>query len=130
MTCSKTNRKKALYSFQEARKIARNHGFETKEEFLEYECPGAYQLPKTPEQVWSEEWKGFDDFLGICWRFDEGKAIARKLNIKSRDEYIKLFEDRKIEDDDPASRLPLRPDLMYKAEWVGWDDWLLSNGSL
>ena len=41
-----------LYSFEEARKIARGHGFDSKEEFIEYECAGAYQLPKDADKVW------------------------------------------------------------------------------
>ena len=45
---------KRLYSFQEARKIARGHGFDSKDEFIEYECAGAYQLPKDADVVWKE----------------------------------------------------------------------------
>lgn len=51
--------KSKLYPFQEARKIARGHGFSNKEEFIEYSCPGAYQLPKNPEEVWSDDWNGW-----------------------------------------------------------------------
>lgn len=130
-SCSSTNttsqKKKALYPFQEARKIARNYGFESREEFLEYSCPGAYQLPKNPEEVWEAEWKGWENFLGICFDFESGREIARKLELKTQEEYIKLFDEKQINDDDPASRLPYRPDLKYKADWLGWDDWLLSD---
>ena len=51
----KTNlnvKSRRLYSFEEARKIARGHGFDSKEEFIEYECAGAYQLPKDADKVW------------------------------------------------------------------------------
>ena len=125
---SKNQVKRALYPFQEARKIARNYGFESKEEFLEYSCPGAYQLPKNPDEVWENEWLGWENFLGICYNFEEGRTIARKLKLKNKEEYIKLFDDKIICDDDPASRLPYKPDLKYKAEgWLGWDDWLLQK---
>jgi hypothetical protein len=120
----KNNKKAALYSFREARKIARGHGFDSKGEFLEYSCPGAYQLPKNPDQVWRDAWRGWDDWLGVCYSFQEGRLIARELNIKTKEEYLKRFEDKEIEDYDPASRLPYRPDLKYKKEWKGWDDWL------
>lgn len=56
-TIGMTGTKKAskrLYSFFEARKIARGHGFDSKEEFIEYECAGAYQLPKDADVVWKE----------------------------------------------------------------------------
>eukprot|EP00980_Cylindrotheca_fusiformis_P006623 scaffold1390_cov138-Cylindrotheca_fusiformis.AAC.26 len=103
MDCSAARKKQSLYTFGEARRVARYHGFESKEEFLEYNCPGAYQLPKNPH---------------------EGRAIARELNLASQQEYLTLFEQKQIQDDDPASLLPYRPDLKYKAEWLGWEDWL------
>ena len=72
-TCNKTSSKKSrrLYNFEEARKIARGHGFTSKQEFLEYDCPGAYQIPKDADVVWSEDWRGWDDFLGVPLSFEE-----------------------------------------------------------
>ena len=116
--------KKKLYSFKEARRIARGHGFSSKEEFIEYSCPGAYQLPKNPHEVWKDEFTTWEDWLGICYTFEEGKEIAQKLGISSKEGYLELFEKKLIDDDDDAIRLPYRPDLMYKAEWQGWSDWL------
>lgn len=113
-----------LYPFFEASKLARGHGFGSKEEFIEYECAGAYQLPKNPEHVWSDEWRGWDDFLGVPLSFEQGREVARTLQLKSEVEYLKLMEDKTIDDNELASRLPYRPDLRYKHEWQGWDDWL------
>ena len=47
------NKSKRLYSFHEARRIARGHGFDTYQEFMEYSCPGAYQIPKDAHVVWN-----------------------------------------------------------------------------
>ncbi|KAL3906658.1 MAG: hypothetical protein SGARI_003901 [Bacillariaceae sp.] len=118
-TVSAINQKKrGLYSFSEARKIARGHGFSTKKEFLDYDCPGAYQLPKNPDKVWAEDWKGWEDFLGIKLEFEEGRKIARSLqDIDTEEDYLALFTEKKLSDDDIASRLPYRPDLKYKAQW-------------
>ena len=114
-----------MYSFKEARRIARGHGFESREEFIEYSCPGAYKLPKDPDKVWSDEWKGWDDFLGIPYQnFEHARKIAQRLRLESQEEWMQLFEDSKFNDDDPAIRLPYRPDLYYKKEWRGWDEWL------
>ncbi|CAJ1936407.1 unnamed protein product [Cylindrotheca closterium] len=120
-------KKKALYSFEQARRMARQHGFESKEEFLDYDCPGAYQLPKNPDEIWTAEWRGWRDFLGICWGFEEGRSIAQSLKVDSMEFYLKLFDEKKINESDPASLLPYRPDLQYKKEWRGWDDWLNGN---
>eukprot|EP00970_Alexandrium_tamarense_P012228 scaffold2846_cov231-Alexandrium_tamarense.AAC.6 len=125
---SKSSRR--IYTFQEARKIARGHCFDSKEEFLEYSCPGSYRLPKDADKVWADEWRGWDDFLGITLSFEEGREVARSLNgINTKDEYMSLIQSKTIQDDDSASRLPYRPDLKYKAEWLGWDDFLISMGS-
>jgi hypothetical protein len=117
-------RVRVLYSFTEARKIARTYGF-TKEEFLDYECPGAYQLPKNPQEVWKEEWKGWEDFLGTCLTFEEGRKVARSLDdVNTEEEYLNLFREKKLSDDNIASRLPYRPDLKYKDKWISWQDFL------
>jgi hypothetical protein len=121
---SRTQKANRLYPFHEARKIARGHGFESKQEFIDYEYAGAYQLPKNPESVWSNDWRGWDDFLGLPLSFEEGRQAARTLHLKSEEEYLKLMESKAIDDNELASRLPYRPDLRYKQEWQGWEDWL------
>jgi hypothetical protein len=116
---------KRLYSFTESRRLARGHGFSTKQEFLDYDCAGAYQLPKNAEVVWKTEWKGWEDWLGIPWDFQNGREFARNLQLNSEYDYLTIFSENKItSEDDPASRLPVRPDLYYKQEWQGWGDWL------
>ena len=47
-------RRRRLFSFAEARRMARGHGFDSREEFHEYSCPGAYQIPKDADVVWKE----------------------------------------------------------------------------
>ena len=117
--------KKSICSFTEARRIARGQGFEHKEEYTEYSCPGAYQLSKDPDKVWSQEWNGWDDFLGIPYQnFEHAQTIAESLGIRSQEEWLRLFEQKKFDDDEPAVRLPYRPDLYYKLEWNGWEEWL------
>jgi hypothetical protein len=81
-TCSKTkSTSRRLYSFDEARKIARGHGFSTKQEFLDYECAGAYQIPKDADVVWKDDWRGWDDFLGIPLSFEEVSLKVNKCSM-------------------------------------------------
>ena len=124
----KDRKKRSLYNFSDARKMARGHGFSNKQEFLDYDCPGAYQLPKNPDQVWATEWKDWDDWLGVIWEpFTVARDIARKLDVKTEEEYLDLFQSKKLSDDEDASRLPFRPDLYYKNDWKGWEDFLGSD---
>lgn len=75
-----------------------------------------------------KDWRGWEDFLGVSLLFEEGRKVARELKgIETEEAYINLMKSKTIPDDDVASRLPYRPDLKYKNEWLGWDDFLIGN---
>ena len=128
------SKKRSMYSFSEARKIARGHGFGSQQEFLDYACPGAYQLPKNANEVWNEDWTSWKDFLGVPLEFDEAREVARERvgpssetvwKVSTEAEYKELMEQKVIGEGDIASRLPYRPDLKYKTNgWVSWEDFL------
>ncbi|KAL7568833.1 hypothetical protein ACA910_007246 [Epithemia clementina (nom. ined.)] len=153
VTTTPNQQHKCIYTFQEARKMARSYGLASATEFLEYECPGAYRLPRNPDEVWSDEWNGWDDFLGVPWSFSEARCITRDLNknknnqedshtllLQSSQDYEKFVSEChgtrsknnkpgettlvSQENVDVICRLPIRPDLYYKTEWNGWDDFL------
>ncbi len=121
---TKAGRRK-LYTFSEARKIARSYGFHSQDEFVEYECAGSYQLPKNVDEIYESEWRGWGDFLGIPLPFAQAKKVAKSLHLMNKEEYLRLKEKKtgKSVDDDDFLRLPYRPDLYYK-EWSNWEDWL------
>lgn len=119
-----TKRSKAIYSFTDARRMARNYQFSTREEFLDYACPGAYQLPKNPDEVWEHEWKGWEDWLGIRFNFDMARQIARTLKVSNQEAYMELIASHTLDDNDDASRLPYQPDKVYTNDWISWQDWL------
>eukprot|EP00547_Thalassionema_nitzschioides_P014566 CAMPEP_0194253706 /NCGR_PEP_ID=MMETSP0158-20130606/30449_1 /TAXON_ID=33649 /ORGANISM="Thalassionema nitzschioides, Strain L26-B" /LENGTH=177 /DNA_ID=CAMNT_0038991491 /DNA_START=10 /DNA_END=540 /DNA_ORIENTATION=+ len=113
---------RTLYTFSEARKKGRAYGFTSKEEFVDYECAGSYQLPKNADEVWADDWTSWEDFLGIPLTFDQAKMTVRDLvekdaTLNSEEAYLELKRGGTISDDELASRLPLKPDLYYKAEW-------------
>ena len=124
-----------LYTYAEARKKARTYGFITQDEFIEYECAGTYQLPKNADEVWSEEWTNWDDFLGVPLTFGVAKEVVQRVLVKERgvdsqETYMALIKSGDISDDELASRLPLRPDLYYKSVWISWDDFLGSSKAI
>jgi hypothetical protein len=87
-------------------------------------------IPAGPVRVYSEQWKGWGDWLGHgrgndVWRsFERAREYARRLNLKSHKEWLALVKNRsftnkkRLPDDIPAS-----PDNIYD-EWIGWWDWL------
>ena len=110
--------------------MARSHGFSSRQEFLDYDCPGAYQLPKNPHEVWPTDWKDWDDWLGIPWQsYDVACKVAQEQlpsSVQTEKCYLALFEnkDSAIDGGNDLSRLPYRPDLFYKGDWKGWEHFL------
>ena len=115
---------KVKYSFKEARRITRKHGFYTPQEFYDYECPGAYGIQKNVLESYKADWKGWDDFLGVPPSYQDGKSFLRDKGIFTMQEYMDYLQKNKDDEDSVSSRLPSRPDLYYKSEWISWKDWL------
>ena len=75
-----------------------------------------------------KDWRGWEDFLGVCLSFEEGQQVASALKgIETEEDYLNLIKSKTILDNNIASRLPYRPDLKYKNEWLGWDDFLIDK---
>mmetsp|Transcript_32965 Transcript_32965/g.77021 ORF Transcript_32965/g.77021 Transcript_32965/m.77021 type:complete len:244 (-) Transcript_32965:128-859(-) len=119
--------KKRIFSWIEARRYAHSFGFETREEYQEYGCPGAYSLPKKPDEVYAKEWVDWDDWLGTMLPFEEARERSRSQQIASNADWMELVSeagDKNIEWFD--DRVPIWPDTYrkYQDKWNGWDDWL------
>ena len=55
-TQSLLSAKKTVWTFDEARDYARSFGFGSKDEYVEYRCPGAYALPRDPVAAFGDRW--------------------------------------------------------------------------
>lgn len=143
----KNKRSKPLYSFEEARAMAQWMGFASKEEWDAHEFEGgrgSYQLPKDPDVVYSEEFVDWEDWLGVMLPFKEARAKSRSLGLETKEAYVEyVLEPQRQRNAQewafaslvrkmggkrtgtrPSTRLPWQPDLYYKSEWQGWEDWL------
>ena len=56
---------KTVWTFEEAREYARSFGFESKDEYIEYRCPGAYALPRDPVAAFGDLFTSWEDYLGL-----------------------------------------------------------------
>ena len=69
--------------------------------------------------------------MGIILPFLEGREVARKLSgINTEESYLDLMKNRyeRIDNDENlAHRLPYRPDIYYKNEWISWEDFLCDD---
>eukprot|EP00446_Apocalathium_sp_SHHI-4_P079316 CAMPEP_0177507382 /NCGR_PEP_ID=MMETSP0369-20130122/40461_1 /TAXON_ID=447022 ORGANISM="Scrippsiella hangoei-like, Strain SHHI-4" /NCGR_SAMPLE_ID=MMETSP0369 /ASSEMBLY_ACC=CAM_ASM_000364 /LENGTH=170 /DNA_ID=CAMNT_0018985417 /DNA_START=11 /DNA_END=523 /DNA_ORIENTATION=+ len=134
--------KKPWCSFEEARVMAQWMGMSSKEEFLEYDCPGCYHVPKDPDVVYADQFVDWGDFLGLLLPFEQAREKARDLGLQTKEQYAEyVLEPQPLMPaiEKPFSshamggkrtglktstRLPWQPDLYYKEQWQGWEDWL------
>ena len=56
---------KTVWTFDEARDYARSFGFGSKDEYVDYRCPGAYALPRDPVAAFGDRWTSWEDYLGL-----------------------------------------------------------------
>ena len=100
-------------------------GLSSRSEWEEYSCAGAYQLPKDPDVVWADSWRGWDDWLGTMLPWAEARAAVRSsLHICSEEDYLELVRGERHDDALDTGRLPSSPQRYYSQHWAGWDDFL------
>ncbi|MFY3773002.1 gamma-mobile-trio integrase GmtZ [Marinobacter salsuginis] len=99
-----------------ASSAAQARGIETIAEYrkLYREDP---RLPCFPEKVYAADWVGWYEFLGKerpenYGTLAEVMAVAKALGITSSTEYSQRYRE--------DSRLPVRPEKTYAADWVDW----------
>mmetsp|Transcript_12234 Transcript_12234/g.26387 ORF Transcript_12234/g.26387 Transcript_12234/m.26387 type:complete len:93 (+) Transcript_12234:1230-1508(+) len=77
-------------------------------------------VPNHPDEMYAPEWISWDEWLGVMRTYNETKHLAANvLGLTSLDDYI-LFvrsDSKRAE----GLRIPVRPDLRYKDEWIDED---------
>ena len=117
--------------FEKARNYVWRIGLKSQDEWWEWSKSGERPsvIPSSPDQFYKGGgWLSWGDFLGYRpgyvageWRgFEEARAYARDLGLKSQDEW----EEWSKSGDRPPD-IPSSPDKVYKDEgWNGWSDFL------
>jgi hypothetical protein len=116
--------------FKKAREFARSLNLKSETEWRIYcrsrKLPN--DIPKTPAHVYAETgWAGMGDWLGTGRHrgsnflpFKRARAFARRLNLKSRAEWVGHIESGKL-----ANGIPRHPNVTYAGNgWADWNDWL------
>jgi predicted helicase len=116
-------------SFDEARAFARSLGLKSHMEWEAYCHSGKrpYDIPRAPQTVYADAgWISWSDWLGNNnrrgdWRdFDDARAFARKLGLKSSSDWFAYCRSGKKPND-----IPNRPHEVYgDVGWINWFDWL------
>ena len=114
--------------FEEAREFARSLNLKSSIEWFEYHKENKPEgTPSAPNRTYKDKgWKNWGDFLGTGnaprggWlSFEEARAFARGLNLKSRYAWLSYHKDNRPEG------IPARSDKLYKDKgWISWKDFL------
>ena len=78
-------------------------------------------VPDEPDTAYNE-WKGWEDWLGIPLGYEEARTVVAELGIQSQE--LWWAYSREHADDLQTLRVPSRPHIFYKEEWMGYDHWL------
>ena len=111
---------RGVLSFDECRRAARAHGLSTPEDWDELGVP--QYMPRRPENMFPDEWLGWDDWLGTSRPVAEAARVAATLGIASELDWCNYAIDNPgvIAD----LRLPVRPSVRYGAAFPGFPAWL------
>lgn len=115
--------------FEEARDFVRSLGLKNQKELREWSSSGERpsNIPSSPARTYPKQFRGDNDWIGAQSQahkgerrsFNDARAYARSLNLKSKNEWEKWKKEGRRPFDVPGS-----PRNTYKNEWKGWGDWL------
>ncbi len=118
-----------IWSYRKARALVREQEFSSSAEFLKWARRGATAgVPRAPEDVYGNAWRGWRDFLGKSyylrkgaerWPYAKARAYVRKLGLTSRTEFVAWSHSKAR-----PPGFPLFPYNAYGKEWGGWGDFL------
>ena len=109
-------------SFDQAKTLMQSQGIKTRKGFNEWKQAGnrSKDFPSHPEQVYTNEWRGWRDFLGTKWMsFDQAKTFIQRQGIRTREQFQEWSKSEQRPKDFPSN-----PHKVYTNEWRGWGDFL------
>ena len=109
--------------FTTLKKIIQKEEFKTMYDYLEWwKTHKIPNIPRGVQNVYSEEWQGWDDFLGYkrFVTYNEAVEILKTKSIKNCSEFKKWVCDNKY------LHIPSYPNKIYKDEWISWEVFLSS----
>ena len=118
-------------SFSESKKIIHKLNLSSQSKWFDYIRKNTIEgIPNQPNRVYRSEWVSWGDWLGTDFiatqnrtylSFSDAKKFIHKLNIKTHKywrEYCKK---------DKPEYIPSNPNVVYKDEWINWNDWFGIN---
>ncbi len=120
-------------SFEDAKEFIQDQQVQSRQQFLDWHDENKPKaLSKYPQRVYTDEWNGWNDFLGTNnefnktrrnWRtLEEAILWVHKLNLSGgKDAWLKWVKENTS---DLPEDIPKRPDITYKKDWMSWKHWI------
>jgi hypothetical protein len=118
-----TERYRRVLPYERARKIAMSLGLRGKEDWDDLLADGIVfrgpYLPTRPDDMYSEDWVSWDEFLGVMREYDDARRIVQQvLRLRTMDDY-RAFVAADVKRAE-GLRIPAMPDVVYNDR--GWVD--------
>jgi hypothetical protein len=118
-----SNRYRKLIPYDQVRAKVIAMGFYSKDDWDEFISDGRNgpYIPSHPDQMYSTDWTGWEDFLGLMRDHDDAIYIVQHiLKLQTLEEYTTFILD------DPKRaehlRIPLQPHIVYRGKgWISYD---------
>jgi len=127
-----SNKGRIYLTYEECQKFVQKNSITSQIEWEKFGKSGKRHLnvPSHPERVFSKQWKGWPNFLGVdrianqnrkFKSYKDTRAFAISLNLKTQSAWKKYWRINKIPKD-----IPVAPDILYKKQgtWISWGDFL------
>ena len=114
-----TKRYRRLNPYEKVRQRVIRFGHRSKADWDDAVSSGqlGQYVPSYPEKMYEPEWISWDEFLGLTRSYTDTQNIAvNVLGLKTLDEYIMFVRSNPKRAE--GLRIPVRPDLYYKDEWI------------
>ena len=124
-----TKRYRKLNPYETCRHRVLQFGLRSKEDWDEAVESGQlgqyWYVPSYPDKMYAPEWVSWEEWLGLMRPYEETRQLAISiLGCKSLDDYILFVRSNPKRAE--GLRIPDRPDLYYKEEWKGEEDFFRS----
>lgn len=124
-----TKRYRRLNPYETCRQRVMTFGHRSKADWDDACASGqlGQYVPSRPDEMYAPEWVSWEEFLGIMRTYEETKNLAvRVLGLKSLDDYIMFVRGNPKRA--TGLRIPVRPDLYYKDDWLDEETFFSRNG--
>ncbi len=116
--------KRKYLSFTDAKKFVLNLALDSEKEWKLFCKSGKLPInvPSNPKNVYTGDWKDYDDWLGVQHRaylsFTDAKKFVSILIFDYQSEWKEYCKSGK-----KPKNIPAKPNLIYKKQWIDWDNW-------